>query len=264
MQLLIPFGDRSFRFDDADGADQAGHQMRDGCYETPLPLLMMAVLLRADGGFVDVGANTGVYSVLAAHVNATKPIAAFEPNPPALAALRHNLAINGWSDRVEVHPFALSDGDGQVPLFLPDAAHGQMETSASLEADFQPATGTLEVEVRRLDTVAIPWQVAVIKVDIEGHEHRFLAGARDLIDRDRPIVFVEILAEARRNLLGQFLRHAGYVDFRLRPDLAIHDGETLADPLAWNHAFVPRERLGKFKEAADSAGIAVLRRLLLS
>jgi hypothetical protein len=51
------------------------------------------------------------------------------------------------------------------------------------------------------------------------------------------------------------------VDFRLRPDLAIHDGgEVLYDPLAWNHALVPAERLAKFHEACHSCGIAMLRR----
>ena len=263
-QLEIPFAGRSFRFEDADGADQAGPQMLAGTYETPLPLLMMATLLRAEGGFVDVGANTGLYSVLAAHMTDTRRIIAFEPNPAALAALRRNLAINHFADRVTIHPVALSDRQGRLALYLPDAAHGQIETSASLEPDFQVAAGSIEVDVRRLDDIGIDTRVAVIKVDIEGHEHAFLRGARDLIDRDRPFIFAEILPPARRNLLGQFLRETDYLDFRLRHDMAIHDGEILFDPAAWNHAFVPREKLARFKEACDSFGLPALRRLTVS
>ena len=120
------------------------------------------------------------------------------------------------------------------------------------------------MDVRRLDDVVIDGPVAVIKVDIEGHEHAFLRGARGLIDRDRPIVFAEVLRAARRNLLNRFLREADYLDFRLRPDMAIHDGEVLFDAAAWNHALVPREKLGRFKEACDSFGLPVLRRLVVS
>ena len=46
--------------------------------------------------------------------------------------------------------------------------------------------------------------------------------------------------------------------------MAIHDGDVLFDNAAWNHAFVPVERLTRFKEACDSCNLSVLRRFDVS
>lgn len=261
MSLLdIQFAGKVFRFEDADGADLVARQMEAGTYEAPLPLLMMATLLRTPGAFVDVGANTGLYAVLAAVVAWDRQVIAFEPHPGIAGKLQENLALNGVEGRVRVHGVALSDKAGQLQLYLPDQAHGLVETSASLEQDFQPTASSIEVEVRRLDDIGIDVPVAVIKVDIEGHEHAFLQGAQGLIARDRPIVFAEVLGPARRDLLGAFLRSTSYLDFRLRPDMVLHDGEVVFDDAAWNHAFVPQERLAVFREACAASGLPMFRR----
>ncbi|WP_246102242.1 FkbM family methyltransferase [Methylobacterium terricola] len=262
----VTFAGRTFKLDPADGADQVARDIMTGTYEAPLPMLMMASLVRIDGAFVDVGANTGLYSVMAAVIAPGRPILAFEPLPLALAALRRNIAANDIRHAIAVHESALSDHSGKATLHIPDPSHGLIETSASLEADFKPrnrATTLLEVTVATLDSVDIPGPIGVIKVDIEGHEHAFLEGARATIARERPIVFIELLQGAPSHRIRHFVREMGYVDFRLRPDLAIHDGgEILYDPLAWNHALVPAERLLKFQEACQSCGLAMLRRFV--
>ena len=265
MSLVeVAFAGRTFKLEWADGTDQIAAQMTTGSYEPPLPMLMMAILTRTDGAFVDVGANTGIYSILAALMTAERPIIAFEPNPIVAATFRANLACNGFTDRVVIHGLALSDQAGRLDLYMPDQGHGLIETSASLERSFQTVASSIQVDVKRLDDMGITDLVSVIKVDIEGHEHAFLRGAEMLVDRDRPFIFAEVLQPARRNLIGKFLRDNSYVDFRLRPDMAIHDGDVLYDVAAWNHALVPVERLGKFLEACNSCGLPMLRRFTVS
>lgn len=262
MSLIdVTFAGRTFKVEAANGMDQVARQMQAGSYEPPLPFLMMATLIRTEGMFVDVGANTGLYSVLAGTIVPSRNIIAFEPHPEIAAALINNLSVNGLQDRVTVHQIALSDSSGVLDLYMPDQGHGLIETSASLEKNFQQAASSIQVPVKRLDDIKLDAQVAVIKVDIEGHEYAFLRGALELVRRDRPFIFVEVLQAAKRNLMGQFLRDTSYVDFRLRPDMAINDGEVLFDDAAWNHAFVPIERVTKFKEACDSCNLPVLRRL---
>ena len=262
MSLIdVTFAGKTFKLEAANGMDQVARQMQAGSYEPPLPFLMMATLIRTEGAFVDVGANTGLYSVLAGMVAPSRDIVAFEPHPEITAALMNNLAANNLQDRVVVHQVALSDSSGILDLYMPDQGHGLIETSASLEKHFQQAASSIQVPVKRLDEVGLDVPVAVIKVDIEGHEYAFLRGALEIVRRDRPFIFVEVLQAAKRNLMGQFLRDTSYVDFRLRPDMAINDGEVLFDNAAWNHAFVPKERLTRFKEACDSCNLPVLRRL---
>ena len=256
----VSFAGRSFKMEGADGMDQVARKMQEGSYEPPLPFLMMATLTRTEGAFIDVGANTGVYSLLAATMTSGREIIAFEPHPGIASAFIRNLRANGIENRVTVHQFALSNASGVMALYMPDQGHGLIETSASLEKDFKTVADSIDVPVKRLDEIKIDTTVAVIKVDIEGHEMAFLEGAVNLIDRDRPFIFAEVLSRARRNLLGQFLRRTSYIDFRLRPNMAIHDGDVEFDHSAWNHAFVPLERLGRFKEACDSCSLPMLRR----
>ncbi|WP_265576446.1 FkbM family methyltransferase [Methylobacterium sp. 4-46] len=260
----VDFAGKHFYLDAAGGMDLVGHQVSAGAYEPPLPFLMMATYLRSEGIFVDVGANTGVYSVMAGILAEDRTVLAFEPLAALVAVLRRNLAANGLTDRVTVHELALSDVSGEATLHLPDPSHGLLETSASLEHDFKAVHGTVRVAVRTLDELDIRERIAVIKVDIEGHEHAFLGGARETIRRDRPFVFAEVVGPAKRGALRAFLADVNYLDFRLRPDLAIHDGEVVFDELAWNHAFVPAERLEKFKEACDSCGVVMVRRFRLT
>ncbi|TXN79059.1 FkbM family methyltransferase [Methylobacterium sp. WL8] len=261
--ITVSFAGHTFRMDASDDMDLVARQIASGSYEAPLPFLMMATLLRMEGLFVDVGANTGVYTVMAGTVARDRRIIAFEPLPPVIEILKRNLAGNDLTGRVTLIEAALSEHAGTADLHLPDPGHGLIETSASLEQSFQKTHSTIQVPVKRLDDFAITDTIAVIKVDIEGHEHAFLRGARETILLHRPIIFAEVVKPAKRSAIGAFLHEVGYIDFRLRPDMAIHDGEVLFDDAAWNHALVPSERLTKFKEACDACNLPMLRRFQL-
>ncbi len=262
--LNVEFAGKSFVIDNSDGMDAVAGQLASGSYEAPLPFLMMATLLRVEGAFIDVGANTGIYSVMASTFQPNKNVYAFEPLPPVLSILRKNLALNNLQDKVKVHEIALSDRNGVASLHIPDPHHGLVETSASLESEFKPAHSIIEVPVKRFDDIDVSDFIGVIKADIEGHEYAFLNGARETIMRDRPIIFAEVVGPAKRGPMNALLQNTGYMDFRLRPDMVIHDGEVLFDNEAWNHALIPIERLAKFKEICDSCGLPMFRRFQLS
>ena len=73
---------------------------------------------------VDVGANTGFYSLLAARIRPDVQIVAVEPYPPIVRLLERNIALNGFTARIEVVRKALGDSTGIAELFVPSAAHG--------------------------------------------------------------------------------------------------------------------------------------------
>ena len=70
-------------------------------------------LLRDDSLFVDVGANVGVYTVLASGVCGATTIAC-EPIEKARSDLRRNVAVNGIGARVEIHQCAVGAEVGTV------------------------------------------------------------------------------------------------------------------------------------------------------
>ena len=117
IPLAIP-GSESliFKFDDAEGTDTVALDvMREGLnhYESPFPVILGALVGETNADFFDVGANTGIFSLLATTANKSIIAHAFEPVPYIINLLRSNIAINSEiSTRISVHECALSDRSG--------------------------------------------------------------------------------------------------------------------------------------------------------
>ena len=221
--------------------------------ERPLPHYFYRIAKRAPGLVVDVGANTGFYTLLAAAASGRNRVLAFEPVPSILNMLNCNVQDNGLSDRVRLIRCALSDRNGNADLYLPTEEHGLIETSASLSEDFKGThSGIVRVLLRTLDRVLFrpslaAQRVGLIKIDVEGHEAKVIDGARWIIRRHRPIIFVEVLPNAEIKALTRFVRSNRYADLRLAPDWppVIRD-QVEFDPIGYNHALVPHEKLFGF------------------
>jgi FkbM family methyltransferase len=81
---------------------------------------------------LDIGANTGLYSLIAKTVNPGTQVYAFEPLPSFNAALRKNIRLNGFD--VEVVEQAVSDFIGTAEFYAPQRGQGNLYSSSlSLE-----------------------------------------------------------------------------------------------------------------------------------
>jgi hypothetical protein len=140
-------------------------------------------LCHADTVFVDVGANFGYFSVLAANLISNRGsgrVFAFEPNPKLAELLCRNVEINWSIAPVTFHQAAVADAAGEVPLYVPKG-HG---ANASLSAPDDVESIAVTVPAVRLDD-ALPGDLAIdfMKIDVEGHELSVLRGARAVISR---------------------------------------------------------------------------------
>jgi FkbM family methyltransferase len=178
-----------------------------GRYEREeLALLMhsIAPLLPPGGVCLDIGANIGNHALcFAEHFD---EVLAFEPNPRTFALLHINASLR---DNVRCFAFGLSDADAQATLHVPADNLGM----ASLHATAPGAR--VACELRRLDglTELNGKRVALMKIDVEGHELAVLQGARELLQRDRPLVVFEQLASEiahGTSATMDFLRACGY------------------------------------------------------
>jgi FkbM family methyltransferase len=236
-------------------------------FERPLPDVF-ATLVRATGGLVlDVGANTGFYALVAVAVAADDSVEvhAFEPFPPVIDLLRANLAVNRSGDRIRVFEVAIGAAAGNAVLHVPDPSHGLIETSASLNPEFrvEGERSTVDVAVTTLDahvaSAGRGRRVGVIKVDVESLEHEVLAGASELLARDRPYVIVEVLPTSDIEALEVMRSACSYVDVCVRPDSAVAGSAVAFDPDGWNHLFVPEEKLDRGLALVESCGLKVER-----
>ena len=153
-------------------------------------LLFLLSVLQPDEVFVDVGANIGVYSMVASACGAR--VVAFEPVATARAAFEENVRLNRAEATTRVHPVALSDEPGKMKIT------NDLESSNHLVVGEGEGTW---VDVCRLDDVLEAdkprSRIGVIKVDAEGFDANVLRGAQSTLSRYRPAVIVEVWAGGR-------------------------------------------------------------------
>jgi FkbM family methyltransferase len=182
----------------------------------------LRTLLRPGDTFVDVGANIGYFSVLAAGcIGSRGYVIAFEPEPRNLELLRMNLARHGVPPNATVFPLAAYSHPCQMALATNEANRGDHFLAPH-------ASGGLRVRCVRLDDV-LPRSVDVIKIDTQGFDHDVLAGLEQTIAVNPALV---VLTELSLTKLG--LRRID-VDEVLAGYLAHGFGIEALDP--WGRAF---------------------------
>lgn len=178
-----------------------------GVWEPGITWLITAHLRTGDT-MIDIGANVGAHTLLAAHlVGRTGSVVAIEASPAIFQRLLANLRLN---DAVQVHAVnvAVSDKPGRLPVFLADDGNLGATTTLGSEATLIGATPETEVDAQPLPDIVTVAQLRVarlIKIDVEGAEWRVLQGMRDVLAQglaEDCIVLVEITTRALETVGG--------------------------------------------------------------
>lgn len=181
---------RVARFLIANPRDYIQRQHATGSFYEFRQLLVHQDMIPRGSVVLDVGANVGNHTIFYAHHTGATRILPFEPNPEAQAVLRRNVELNAASARVPVDLQFVHYAVGAAPSRLRIAAAPPGNLGATQFAEAAAGEGT--VESMPLDSLAIPGRVGFLKVDVEGMEMQVLAGARRLVERFRPVIFVEV------------------------------------------------------------------------
>ncbi len=170
-----------------------------GLYE-PLTMLVLRRLLIPGAVFIDVGANAGLFTMVASRwVGPSGHVYSFEPSPREYSRLVDHLELNKLDNVTPVRQ-ALGGHEGSASLRIAQFPHAGVNTLGASFAYPAIRADRLEtVTVTTLDRFArdrrLP-RVDVIKMDIEGSELAALQGAHDVLARVRPALIVEISAGA--------------------------------------------------------------------
>jgi FkbM family methyltransferase len=144
-----------------------------GALPEPGSLAIVERLLQPGDVFVDVGANVGLFSVVAARrVGRTGKVFSFEPVPETMKALSATIYLNGLADIVTPFPYAAGSKPGSARINLGRTCG---------HSSFLPLEDTqqaIDVEVVALDDVIEGARVDLIKIDVEGWELHVLDGLR--------------------------------------------------------------------------------------
>ncbi len=149
--------------------------------------------LRPGDRMLDIGANFGLYALMAAaKVGPTGRVDAFEPFPESFALLERNIAIN---QAYQVYGFCLALGEYSSKASLLIHADPGRNSIGSL-GDAQK--GAISISVEPLDTIlAEPARfIDAIKIDVEGWELAVFRGAAKVLRTSRPVIVLEVNPES--------------------------------------------------------------------
>ena len=135
---------------------------------------------------IDVGANSGFYSILAAR--AGKSVVAVEPEEGNLALLRSNIALN--KVEVEIHAAALSDTVGWSVVYGDGDMASLIREWQGVGAEFKQSVATTTLD----EVIGDRWlnEKLFIKIDVEGFEDKVLSGADRTLARSlKPFWLIE-------------------------------------------------------------------------
>jgi FkbM family methyltransferase len=235
VTVRLPDGEHPMRFDlDPERPNEEivlGFLKGGRLYEPDVAAVFLRAIKAGDTVF-DVGANIGIFSVLAARLTgADGCVVGFEPAPDNRERLAANLALNGItnvivvdqpaSDRTEGVTFHLnSDSAGGHSLWNP-GKHPDHQKSRGKPRSIVMTTTTIDAEMARLRLTP----PKLIKIDTEGAEHRVLAGAVKLLMEFKvPYVIAELhefglsqMGSSQSGLRG-FMANLGYDTFLLFAD----------------------------------------------
>jgi FkbM family methyltransferase len=158
-----------------------GYEFFAGGFELP-ELKYIKKLLKPGDTFLDVGANAGLFTIMAAKlVGPTGHVYAFEPGLRELELLRRNLAINNIKN-VTIVQCAVSNECGKAEFAI--SKDGAMNSLAQTDHHLQKIDTWQTVEVITLDKFMEQCdigQVNFIKIDVEGAEKLVLDGASNFL-----------------------------------------------------------------------------------
>ena len=164
-----------------------------GSYEEHFAELFRC-LVSPDDRCVDVGANVGVHTVrLAKLVGSRGEVITIEPDEELAHRAHGNVSFNQLSNVHVINAAASDEAGGTVQLYQPDASDTNRGRASLLRHSYLTG-GVTTVRVVTIDEVC-PGPVALIKIDVEGHEAAVVRGAAAKIDLYSPAIIFEYAPE---------------------------------------------------------------------
>jgi FkbM family methyltransferase len=219
---------------------------------------MFLALVKEARTVIDVGANTGLFALLAAKTKPSCRVWAFEPVPFIFDMLRENVRLNQL-DNLEAIPQAVSDFVGESTFYITRTSVGIPTDSSSCRGfrdqveEFTLPTTTLD---EHMDRQAIDGLDA-LKIDAEAAESKVLRGALKTIQRHRPFIICEVLENVDHGYIEETLRALQYRFYHILPG-KLQGQEHLQGSLKVdqrNYLFVPAEKENALTAICGKAGI---------
>jgi FkbM family methyltransferase len=179
-------------------------------------------LVRAEkiDGILDIGANFGLYSIVLAQLPGIAGIEAFEPVRRNHNQLCGNIFANRLDGLITPHCLALSDQTGEARIHIDPRSTGVSALEPErLSRKREVYRESESVTLKRLDDV-IAWESrrVFVKIDVEGHALKVLAGMERFLARNSVFAQIELLDGDREDIIKTMQAHGYRLDREISGD----------------------------------------------
>lgn len=213
----------------------------------PETLRVFVKLARTARGFLDVGAASGAFTLVASSVNDSLVAYAFEPLDDSYARLAEHIRVNGLSERCFPIQKALSDHVGTAEFFVPDPSVLSRDCSFLVDVREEPEWPGRRISVETTTAATIvPADVPIdlVKIDAEGAEAVILQGMEPLLVAHQPVLIIEFFWNGSYREACATLDRLGYSYYHLTPEGPIPVAAVNPSPgdLYMNYLCVPKSK----------------------
>jgi FkbM family methyltransferase len=146
--------------------------------------------------FLDIGANVGLYSIVAAKINSKIKIYSYEPDPFVFTRLEKNIQYNS-TKKINIQRWAIGVRNGVLEMYVPDISVNTTTSSIHREQLTSYYKGMkykkIEVPERSIDEIWFETDIPdLIKLDVEMNEYSALLGMKKVLAAGKSVLFIEI------------------------------------------------------------------------
>ena len=205
----------------------------------------------------DIGANTGIYSVMTKTINPNATVYAFEPSRNTFEKLVKNVKINKID--VSCNQIAISNSNKETICFdVPDEHQKSASLSPEKLKNWTGYTGEIieyKVVCSSLDKYIENNNITSIdlmKIDVEMHEAEVLKGFKKYLGQFKPFMMIEVLSEDIASALDKILPSKDYIKLHLKgPKHSILLSNFLVDHENYNYLVFHNTRIKDIQHLID-------------
>jgi FkbM family methyltransferase len=199
-------------------------------------------LCENSNNIIDVGANTGIYSLVARSINKNANIYAFEPVERVYQKLEMNINLNKYS--INSFKKALSNFDGKGVIYDTNTEHTLSVTVNQDMSNNNSDKKITEIDCIKLDTFILKNNVKnidLVKIDVEYHEPEVLAGFEEYLNIFQPTLLIEVLTDEIAEKINNSIKNIDYLYFNIDEIHGVKNTKTIEKSDFYNYLICKKE-----------------------
>jgi FkbM family methyltransferase len=175
----------------------------------------LELIKNTESHVLDIGANIGIMSYHLSKKLTNSTIHAFEPIPDNISVL-NKIKTKFKLSNLKIYPFALGESKTKIQMILPQKNRVKFQGLSHVKHhSIKEMNDGIEFEVDQesLDNLFFDEKIQAIKIDVENYEFFVLNGAKNLISKNKPIIYAELWDNENRTKCFDFLNSLHYSTF---------------------------------------------------